>query len=112
MGMKTVIPVTLQDCSWDVYEHDGKNYRVEGECDTSKCKAVCCQIMNWRGRMRERCEFLQDDYKCAFHAADIHCKPISCLLWPTKQLDIDTVNAKAKELGFEERCLLKVVEVT
>lgn len=109
--METIIPVRLQDCDWNDYTHDGVTHRVEGECDTSKCKAMCCQVMNWRGRVGERCEFLQDDLRCMFHAADVHCKPISCYLWPTKQVDIDSTNALAERFDMAERCLLKVVEV-
>ena len=108
--MKTVIPVTLQDCSWSEFEIDGQRYRVDGECDTSRCGAVCCKVMNWRGRVGNPCEYLQDDLRCAFHAADVHCKPISCLLWPTKPIDIEATNKIAERLGFSERCHLRVVE--
>ena len=109
--MKTIVPITLQDCSWGEFERDGKTYKVEGECDTSRCKAVCCQIMNWRGRVGERCQYLQADLKCEFHAADVHCKPVSCLIWPTKPVDIEKTNEIAARLGFKERCHLKVVEI-
>ncbi len=107
--MTISITLNLSDCTFDRMDYFDKSYRIKGECDTSRCKAVCCQIMNWKGKVGERCEFLLDDYRCMFHAQDIHCKPVSCLMWPVKPLDIEKVNEIAERLGFKERCHLEVV---
>lgn len=104
------VEIDLSDCSWGNIDNDGVKYRVEGECDTSICKAMCCQVMNWTGKVGEKCEFLGDDLKCMFHKQDIHCKPVSCLIWPTKPIDIEKTNEFAERYGMQERCLLKVVK--
>ncbi len=109
--METLITVRLQDCDWGEFTHDGVKHKVDGECNTDVCGAMCCKVMNWKGVVGERCEFLDDDLKCMFHKRDVHCKPISCYLWPTKQVDITTTNDLAKRFNMKERCLLKVVEV-
>lgn len=93
-------------------DRDGKQYVVEGSCDTSRCNAVCCRVANWRGRIgRGPCEFLMDDNKCHFHAeGGPACKPVACWYWPLRQVDVDGVNAVAERLGLEHRCHLRVVE--
>lgn len=101
----------MQDCSWDEIEYYGKRYRVEGECNTDICGAMCCKVMDWTGKVGGPCEYLDTDLKCKLHKQDIHCKPISCLLWPIKKVDIIATNALAERFNMPERCLLKVVEI-
>lgn len=108
--METIINFRLNDCEWN-HSIDGVPFKIEGECDVSRCGAVCCRIMNWTGKVGNTCEYLDKDLLCSFHRRDIHCKPISCLLWPTKPIDIDKTNEIAERLGYDFRCHLKVVKV-
>jgi len=105
------VEVNMSDCSWGNVNHDGKRYETQGECDTAICGAVCCKISKWTGEVGAECEFLRPDLKCMFHVQDIHCKPISCLIWPMKPADVAKVQEMAERMGFSERCLLKVVEI-
>lgn len=103
-------------CTFDTIENRGKRYRVEGyvdgRCPTDVCNAVCCRIASLRGRVGEGpCQFLDGDNQCGLHAMSIHCKPVSCLVWPTSPMSIEKTNETAARLGFEGRCQLTMVEV-
>ena len=100
----------------DVIENRGKRYRVEGyvdgKCPTDICGAVCCKVCNLQGRVGEGpCEFLDSDDLCRLHKMNVHCKPVSCLVWPTSQESIDGANKLAERLGFAGRCQLRMVEI-
>lgn len=91
-------------------DRDGTCWRVVGECDTDRCGAVCCKVADWRGRVGSRCELLRDDLRCSPHAErGPACKPVSCLLWPLRPIDVTKTNELAERLGFEWRCHLEVV---
>lgn len=112
--------VTLRIEDWTILaqtDRDGEKYRVEGyvdgRCPTEVCKAVCCRTADLLdGSIGSGpCQFLNDEtLKCKLHEKGRACKPIACLLWPKRQMDIDSTNEKAERLGFKERCHLKFVK--
>ena len=103
-------------CTFETIENRGKSYRIEGyvdgHCPTEVCNAVCCRTASLQGRVGEGpCSFLEDDNLCGLHKMSAHCKPVSCLLWPTSPESIEKANELAERLGFTERCQLTMVEV-
>ena len=107
--------LNISEASVGVIENRGKRYRVEGyvdgKCPTDDCNAVCCRISNLQGRVGEGpCQFLEDNL-CGLHAMSPHCKPVSCLVWPTSQQSIDKANEIAERLGLQGRCQLRMVEI-
>lgn len=126
MRRPKTIPVNYDDYAYPVIEYDdGSRWKVEGyvvdkdhnnrpylRCPTEICQAVCCRVANLRGRVGEgACEFLGNDHKCNLHRMGLGCKPISCVLWPTKTQDVETANSLAERLGLPGRCQLRVVEI-
>ena len=110
---EAILIVSTDDWSQKGFtDRDGKHYRVEGECDTPRCNAVCCRVANmWGETGKGPCHNLMDDNRCEPHAKrGPGCKPVSCWFWPKRQIDIDTVNAQAERFGMPQRCHLKVVE--
>ena len=109
--------LNISEASVDIIENRGKKLRVEGyvdgKCPTDICNSVCCRIGSLQGRVGQGpCEFLQEgDGLCRLHAMSRHCKPVSCLVWPTSQQSIDGVNELAERLGLEGRCQLRMVEI-
>lgn len=95
-------------------------YNDDGTCPTDICNAMCCRVCNLKGEVVKEitptcgCEFLdRDDNKCKLHKLtdSMHCKPVSCVVWPTSQLSIDKANSIAERLGFEGRCQLRMEEI-
>lgn len=111
MTDRAVLAVLTDSWGQSVFrDRDGSQWRVKGRCDTSRCGAVCCKVADWRGLVGFQCEYLRPDLKCRPHAErGPATKPASCLFWPLRQLDVDSINAKAERLGFSERCHLEVV---
>ncbi len=115
--------VVLRTENWDqmkFVDKDGQQYEVQGyvedengqvRCPTEKCQALCCQAMPLIGPVGTSCEHLnQDTLKCGQQEkGGRSCKPISCVVWPRRQLDIDTLNDLYAQ--GEKRCYLKVVKV-
>lgn len=111
---------TIQIEGWkpgEITGRDGKRYRVEGYidgyCPTGLCEAVCCHTSDiYEGSIGSGpCRYLTGDRLCELHARSPGLKPISCMVWPVRQLDVDSVNEKAERLGLKGRCQLRVVEV-
>ena len=108
--------LNISEASVGVIENRGKRYRVEGyvdgHCPTDVCNAVCCRVASLQGRVGEGpCDFLDTDNLCQLHKMSSHCKPVSCLVWPTSQASIDGANELAERLGLEGRCQLRMVEI-
>ena len=108
--------LNISEAKVGLIENRGKTYRVEGyvdgKCPTDICNAVCCRTASLQGRVGEGpCEFLQEDNLCRLHVMSPHCKPVSCLVWPTSPISIEQTNKIAERLGLEGRCQLRMVEV-
>lgn len=122
-GLARYSYVTLRTEDWTQTEfigRDGRRYRVEGyvqdsngewRCPTEKCGALCCQVIPLIGPLSAApCQFLnQDTLKCSLHERGGRAsKPVSCLVWPRTQGDVDMINARFAD--GERRCYLKVVD--
>lgn len=98
----------------------GIEYRVEGYtedgfCPVDVCNAVCCRVATLKGVVgKGPCEFLNlGNNLCKLHElGGSHCKPVSCLVWPTSPESIEKTNDLAERFGMPWRCQLKMVEVT
>lgn len=116
--------VTLRTEDWSqtgFVGRDGKSYRVEGyvedgkggwRCPTEKCGALCCQAIPLIGPLSEApCGFLNQQTLCCSlqERGGRSAKPVSCIVWPRTQADVDLVNARFAE--GDRRCYLKVVPV-
>ena len=92
-------------------DRDGTVYEVKGECDTARCGAVCCKVADWTGKVGVKCSKLTDDLFCEPHLEHGPAtKPVSCLFWPLRPVDVETVNKLAERFDMPERCHLEVVE--
>jgi len=111
--------VTLRTEDWsqtDFIGRDGNRYRVEGyidgKCPVDKCGGLCCEAIPLIGPLTDApCEFWNPDSKlCGLHERGGRAaKPVSCVVWPRSQADIDLVNKRFAK--GEKRCYLKVVKI-
>ena len=122
-AIQTILNVS--EAKVGLIENRGKTYRVvgfneDGTCPTDICNAMCCKVCNLKGVVETElsenmgCEYLdREDCKCKLHKLtnSAHCKPVSCLVWPTSQGSIDKANEIAERLGFDGRCQLRMEEV-
>lgn len=108
--------LNIGECTYDYIDNRGKRYVVEGynedgTCPTDVCNAICCRLSSLDGKVGAGpCEFLTDSNLCSLHERSIHCKPVSCLVWPTSPKSIEKMNEIAEREGFKERCQLRMVE--
>ena len=117
--------VTLRSEDWRQTEfigRDGRCYRVEGyvpdgkgglRCPTDVCGGLCCEAIPLIGALSDApCRFWNAETKgCGLEEqGGKAAKPVSCLVWPRRQADIDMVNERFGQ--GERRCQLSVVEVS